>query len=375
MSFLFEDDVLVKLLIDSKLFNQLDKYAQQADAETKILAIKLTKDLIDQARQAYNPPGADIYVRDLTSLESYINYLHKNKILASDGKEIVIQTKGLASGVIIEQDKNLYKPYHDFMVHIGGLIEQINTLDEEAQKEGNQVMRPLVNSLKAEATIVFAMDFTSKKKDIAHGGPSFAISKGVVDHIVGDDSDNITNKTKGTETGVATKSRVTVSSVTGSPPFGSDDMISPLDMHEFIVNMYNLLLQSSNNLPEIIGLRTQFATLQQNISGNYNDWQQFIDRMPPISNASNYRDHVPYDHSQPYGAFSRLFPGGATGSNNPHGNAREAGVKLLQMIDLTRQALGLMQRSPQLMSIFKDFIPSQLRRAQTFINGLQSFTG
>ncbi len=165
------------------------------------------------------------------------------------------------------------------------------------------------------------------------------------------------------------KAKTTLTTITNTPPFGSDTLISPLDMHDFIVNMYNILLQSSDKLPEITGLRTQFATLQNSISGSYNDWQQFISSLPPESGAHNYRDHVPYVHANPYTSFLSLFPGGKAGS--PQGNAMDAMSRLMKMVETTSYALELMKRSPQLMSIFKDFIPIQLERAKNFMTGLR----
>jgi len=368
MTFLYDDKILVKFLSEAGMLDKLIKDAQVVEANAKDIALKLAKNLL-QSNTTIDGKDADLFVKDLVSLEAYLNYLLKNDRRTNDGMAIVLQGQGINGGPPPEANKQFYKPYGGFFVHVSGITNLINMLDVEAQKPGNEVMKPLVKNLKSAATKAFGADFTPQQLPDNPSKRPYNVS------MMGDESifDPDAKKNKGTETEVGARAKVTPNTISQTPPFGSDNLISPLDMYNFITNMDKLLLQSSNKLPEIAGLQTQFARLSNNILVNYNDWIGFINRMPPESSASNYHDHVPYNRSKPYSAFMSMFPGGNAGS--PQGHAIEAGARLTKMIETTSYALELMQRSPQLMTIFKDFVPVQLQRAKTFMNGLQSFPG
>jgi len=376
MTFLHEDRTLLNIILGSKILEKdLVVFAQEQGnhiAQINNLVNKLTnrlnEQLITTVSDAKLPEGEDgqvltgqLFLEDLIDLDSFISYLHKN---VTKVNKIPVISDRPTVGAATE-----YIQYEKYFIYKNGILHIMDYVKNFAAKSGKQLTIKTVNNLIKEINDKLHLNVgpigqvntsveqsNAKNKDIAHGGPSFAIGENSID--------NVNNKTE---------SNITPDTISQTPPFGSDNLISPLDMYNFVTNMYKLLLQSSNKLPEIGGLKTQFARLSNNILVNYNNWIGFINRMPPESSASNYHDHVPYNRSKPYSAFMSMFPGGNAGS--PQGHAIEAGARLMKMLETTSYALELMQRSPQLMTIFKDFVPVQLQRAKTFMNGLQSFPG
>lgn len=375
MSFLFEDDTLIKLMNDSGLLDKLNKYAQESNQEAKLLAIKLAKKLASEWVGEQGTNDTEIYVKDLVSLTAYLQYLDKYKKQSADGHPIALQAKNINAKQFADTYKKSYFPYNGFLVYVSGLKSLINELLIESEKDGNQVMKPLVNGLHAESIKSFGDAFNNTDED-EDGGTAENIEDpdGIPKNIPASTM-YMKHRPDGNKGSGKAKQETTLDqdleSMRNLLPFQSTSSLSPYDMTFFIRSFNNVLAKSVKqkvnlNAGPIVG---QFVQFNESIERNYTEWVNFCAKASALApNANSAREEVPYDLAgRPFTHLETLF------GNTP--NAREGAQRLLQMVSLTSQALLSLQRSPDLTNLLgKDIISSQTRRAQAFINNLETYT-
>jgi len=154
MSFLFELEVLGKLIIESGLFDSLYKSAQTREVETQQLALRLIDNLLNQV-DVSSDTSAEMYLKDLTSLDSLITFLEQNKIKYNN---LPIVLSGPV-GETYEELKNfpkdlyfIYKRSSEFIndmpicrIYKEGLIDFIEKLKTEFKN--NPLTQDVLNKL------------------------------------------------------------------------------------------------------------------------------------------------------------------------------------------------------------------------------------
>lgn len=374
MTFLHNDKVLVKLLADTGVLDTLTKHAQQVDTEAKIIATKLANILATQAVQSGQKNEPAVYVRDLVDLIAYLNFLLKTNQHAEDGKPIVIhQTAGgeATKEFLDSIDKNLYVQYQkDFWVHKAGLQSRLNELDIVANRTGNEVMKPLVKNLIVQANEGLGLKFESSQSlppnpydDEHSNGTNKKQTPSKMNDGKGDPNyKNVSLKDNGENEGDMEED---FSSIRNVLPFQSTSSISPYDMNLFVRTMHALLAKYPQLLAgPMLGQAEQFTS---EMNKNYAGWQAFvrtISSQNPSGNAAQALEEVPYNRAgMPNSQLEQIF------GNTP--NAREAANRLVQMINLSQQALVSLQRSPQIINLLgKDVVDGQVRQAQSLVTSL-----
>lgn len=374
MSFLFEEVVLAKLLVESGLFNSLSKYGQQVDNEAKQIAVKLTNNLMNQAINQSSSNDLPIYVQNLVDLDSYLNFLVKNGVRATGGKLITYHD---ASGTNPSPDAEAYTKYKEFYVLKDGLLEKLRELDIVANQVGNEVMKPLVKGLISQINNIFGITFESainppanpyenivgqdqlyNKSDGQHGN----VNSGQYKNVSFSPDSEVNNLTQ------HQKLQEDIIGVRNTLPFQSSTSISPYDITLFIRSMAQLLNNHKNLITgPMLG---QFQQFNSDIERNWTAWQNFISRVDStglVTNVKSLRDEVPYDRAnRPNTTLENLF------GNNL--NAKEAAQRLLQMVNLTQQAILSINRSPQMVDLLgKDVLNNQANQTRLFIESLTPF--
>jgi hypothetical protein len=379
MSFLFEDHTLVKILDESGLLSKLNKYAQDADAQAKLLAQKLADKLANELADHKGTADTEIYVKDLVSLEAYLNYLLKHNKKSDDGHRLVIQGgPGIGGEQLTEADKHLYMSYHGFFVYVSGVAGLVKQLLVESKKMGNEVMKPLVKGLHDEATKSFGEAFNTSDADEDEDGTD-ADETGDQDETTKSKGFPVTQNTfyakfKNTKNTKDNKSDPTkgqtsveqdLAGLRNALPFQSTDSLSPYDMQSFI-NAFSGLAAKFPNVGDG-RLNTESLQFRQAMDGNMAKWNTFINQVAtefPKSNAVSYQNRVPYNLAgRPFTGLTQIF------ASTP--KAEDASRYLLQMVRLVEQTLFSLQRAPDLVALLgKDIISNQVRLSQAFANKL-----
>jgi len=176
MSFLKDDKVLYKLLVDSGLINKaIYKYAQDA-ASVSDLAVKMIDNLRNSLSLMPTAPGSDeaeIYPRDLLTLGNFIAYLNRHKMY-QDGLLVVVDApKNPDASKYIQFESPFEKMQGMFrFVYKDGLIHLLNHLKEIADKNDDGIMRAMLIKLTEEANeklklkISMELDDTSTSDDL-----------------------------------------------------------------------------------------------------------------------------------------------------------------------------------------------------------------
>lgn len=386
MSFLFEEDILAKILIDSGEFERLIKSAQNANEQIKSIAQKMANNLLSQTTAQHDKPDADLYVRDLVNLDAYLTFLLTNR-QRFNGKLIVFHQ---AVGEALPPNPELYTLYHTFWVYKDGLKNRLTELDVISNQVGNEVMKPLVKGLIQEANQSLKLEYTREADESLPSNPyagqeqandkanknskqpskfqiGFSADESAIKNVIDDKNQSQSNA----------KSKQDLNALRDSMPFKSPNSLSPYDMYLFIHNVNNIL----QNNPKLISgpMGTQFERFNESIYSKYLDWQNFIAKLPnsnetPLnpstpttSDKNSLKEEVPFERgNRPLAMLTSLF-----GSTNA---AREAAQRLLQMVNLTHQALLSITRSAQLVDLLgKDIVANQTNQASNYADSLTPF--
>ena len=378
MSFLFKDDVLSELIVKSGLFEKLNKYGQQVSDEAKLVAVKLANNLMQQAVHAGDTSSkSEVYVQDLVSLDSFLNFLLKNEE-RFDGKLIVYHNATTAD--IQPPNPELYTKYKEWFIMKPGLLDRLRELDIASKQAGNEVMKPLLKGLIAEANQSLGLGFESQHDNVPanpydgqngnqKGGPGgqggnakvqvpFAIDESTADP----NYRNVSQKSNNDQQSL----NQDLEQLRNVLPFQSTTSISPYDITLFIRSMYQLVTKHQKLVTgPMLGQLKQFSA---DIERDYFEWQAFVGRATATaSNAQSAREDVPYDlGGRPNNGLETLF--GSTG------NAREAAQRLLQMVKLVEQTIMSINRSPNMSNLLgQDILAGQTQRARAFTDSLGPF--
>lgn len=372
MSFLFEDDTLITFLDKSGLLDKLNKYAQQTDNDVKLVAMKLAQKLGEEVTGNHGTDDTEIYVKDLVSLEAYLNYLYKNKKTSNDGHSLVLQSVGINGQQPGEKDKHLYMPYNGFFVYVSEVAGLINGLVIESEKKGNEVMKPLVKGLKTEATKAFGDAFTAHEQDSTDPN-ALPVTQNTLymksKNTPNADDQNSKNVSFKTKEKSGTTVQQDLASLRNVLPFQGSTSLSPYSMMFFIQSMNEILQKSYTQGINLHAgsLLGDFTEYYSSISRSYAEWMNFCAQASAVGpNANTARNKVPYDLSgRPFTGLESIF------GNTP--NAKLAAQRLLQMVNLTKQSLLSIQDSIDLMNILgKDIVSNQIRQAESFTNNLST---
>lgn len=371
MSFLYDDNVLAKLLIESGAFEQLNKYGQQVNNEAKLVAVKLANRLMQEAVQASDTSSdAEVYVQDLVSLDSFLNFLLKNE-QRFDGQLIVYHNATTEN--IEPPNPEMYVKYKDFFVLKAGLTERLKELDMASQQAGNEVMKPLLKGLIFEANKSLGLGYESQYSAVPanpYGSQSgnqagnngskvqvpFAMDESVADP-------NHKNVSQESEKQALQQD---IEQLRNVLPLQSSNSISPYDITLFVRSMYQLVAKH----PKLVTgpMLGQFKQFNADVERAYTEWQAFVGRATTNApNAQSAREDVPYDLSgRPNTGLEMLF-----GNTQ---NAREAGARLLHMLKLVEQSIMSINRSPTMTNLLgQDILSNQLTKAKAFIDSLGPF--
>jgi hypothetical protein len=370
MSFLFEDNILAKILIESKVFEQLNKYGQQVNDEAKLVAVKLTNRLMQEAVQASDTKShSEVYVQDLVSLDSFLNFLLKNEE-RFDGELIVYHNATTAD--IQPPKPELYVKYKDFFVLKAGLTDRLRELDIASKQAGNEVMKPLLKNLIEEANKNLGLGFESHHENLpanpfdndgnqkGQSGSKVQVPFAMNESTADPNYKNVSQKTE------QQTLQQDLEQLRNVLPLQSTSSLSPYDMTLFIRSMYQLVSKH----PKLVTgpMLGQFAQFNADIERAYAEWQSFVGRASSVaSNAQSAREDVSYDLAgRPNVGLEMTF------GNTP--NAREAAARLLHMVKLVEQSITSINRSPNMTNLLgQDILSGQVARAKAFIDSLGPF--
>lgn len=171
MSFIY--DLKKELMgIGLNFENKFIKSAQESDGRIAPLALKFIDNLESSLK--------DLYVKDLTNLETYLRYCLDHKIEV-DSKQLVYRYDNTNNvwnnGVNVNFDvlsddvKKLYSEYKSyFMVYKDGLVKNLNELLKKAQDNGNKVAQAMLGKLISEANSALSLTFKLTPVTEAAGG-------------------------------------------------------------------------------------------------------------------------------------------------------------------------------------------------------------
>lgn len=369
MSFLFEDEVLGKLILDSKMLEPtLRSFAQQtkpSSLPSKELVSKLFDRLNTQLISVVSPQGlpggetgqtitGQMFFEDLQSLDTFVSYLYKN-VAKFNGKTIVIKkTDGLTSDNYVE--------YEDKYIDINGLQHVLNVVKEQAKN--NLFTTKVVNNLLEE--ISEKLKLQADKIDLSDQKPVQAPTEQAVNqnsqkrpYLVSIKIDG--NLTEEENEKLAQK----VVDLGNVMPFRSNLTISPDDIYNFLLKSYQVLISPQKELQQA-DLVSRFQQLSVAAVASYNSWKLFINSLPPQLNAQTLVEEVPYDRSRrPFANLEARLNG-----TTP---AKKAVGFLLPMVNLAEQGLLALKRSPGISNILGDHLDNNLREAQSFADSLRPY--
>lgn len=375
MTFLYDDKVLLKLLIDSGAFDKVSKYAQYAQEQAKQLALQLAQDLLS-SNSSIAEKTPDLYVKDLVDLDSYLNFLLKNNTKAQDGKFIVINQGNAPSQDLLDSiDKKIYTLYKSFWIHKQGLSDLLYQLNVNAQLPGNEVMKPLVKKLFEQTNQLgvkfdnmvsknpYEEDNETKKQPTSNVQVPFGISQTTADDAAGQNSDTKSDKDQANNA-----SQAELENALNNLPFKHNGWLSPYDMQSFIINISRYI--HSNPKLNNSRLGVEFTNYLDNMNQNVGLWNSLINKVSAEisnSNAKSYRLKVPYDLSQrPTVVLEQIF------GSTP--NARSAAQILLTMVNLMEQSFDSLRESTVFSALIsQDKLNSQINQAQSYANSLGPF--
>lgn len=382
MSFLYNENVFYKLLADTGILQSLTKEAQNAEMQAIDIAKKMAQRLlISETMKGVNEGDTPLYVQDLSSLESFLNYLYKNQKRASDGNALVLQGGGINGAAPRDEVKDSYISWNGFWIHKQGILKYLGPLEIEANKPGNEIMKAmlghLIKEIEQQLKIKYESvlhvpttdDFDKDNKDQTKakpkgGNPMVGIKYSPDSQEIEQTSD----KGKGDKKQSMDSA---IQSLTNVLPFPEDNRLSPFNMHAFITNIAKVVkdypqLGDDHTNGEFVG------TFNNDIIRNFEAWKSYLGGLSNGADAAHnmlsYVNSVPYNvHSgRPNSGLEQIF--GSTMKAHP------AATMLLQMCRLSEQALQSLQTSPGLSSrIGKDVLANQLKKAQLFIEKLSTF--
>jgi len=422
MTFLHEDYTLLNLILGSKILDKdLVKFAQYDSlvlAQINNLVNKLTdrlhEQLITTVPDASLPEGEDgqiftgqLFLQDLVDMDSFVAYLVQN---VTKVNRIPVITKQPSLGASKE-----YLQYGEYHIYKDGLLHIMEYVKNFAAQSGKLLTVKTVDRLIAEINSKLPAVHISPVEQSGGAGYDDAVdaaAKAVKRYQSAVESAGlISNKTTSPAVGGATDKadkakadkaksdaslQASLQGIKANPPLDPSSLsISPLHMHDFILNMYNILSAGSasrSTLPEpqltdpwlkpstaslqrfaddSTFLLQQFAQFKDAISGNFNAWQSFInDVATEHPNVRIFRDVVTYNAARPWNSLEANFPGGAQDpslprGSAPRGHAIQAAARLRQMVDVIQASLVTIAQSPQLMNLLgKDFVSSQSAKAR-----------
>jgi hypothetical protein len=394
MSFLFQDDVLAKLLVESGLFADLNKYGQQVSSDAKLVAAKLAKSLMEQAIDQSGARDEQVYVQNLADLDSYLNYLWKNGVKDATGDLISYHD---TAGNTPPKNPSLYTKYMKgnedtgFYVIKDALLGKLRELDEAVSQAGNEVMKPLVKGLIEQVNSTFGTSYESQvHKDDKTGAPTAPhtdvagnsslptaqpIAQGTPGNLqnisYNPNDPNAQNASNTQEESHGNGANSSLQTLLGNLPFQTADALSPYAMQSFIGNAANLASALQPQLKDG-RLNVELTQFANSINSEVSEWNSFVNS-PPVggvggANASAYQTEVPYDRAnRPFSTLETIF-----GSQF---KAKESVQRLLQMVLLVQQTIASIKRSPMLTNaIGSNILDNQSRQATAFTNSLTAYS-
>lgn len=370
-SFLYSYRVLNNLGILDTLLKEAQNTELQAIEIAKKMAQKL---LVSETIKDIDAKNTPIYVQDLTDLNSFLNYLYKNKKRADDNALLVLQSKGIGGQQPQEELKSNYILYNDFWIHKEGLLHYLSLLEIEANKPNNEIMKTLLSHLIKEIKDKLQLSYESVlniSKELPENSTEEAKNKGRYPHLglkYSPNDENIQNVNVNVENEEVNQDIVNLHNTL---PFQSNNALSPYDMHAFINAIAQIFLKAPSLGDARLGNEFE-VQFKNNMNTNINNWNSYLNKLAsqyPNLNILSYMNSVPYNiySGRPNSSLEQIFGSKMT--------AQSAVNLLLQMVHLCEQALQTIQNnSPQLVKLLgKDIITNQMKQARAFIEKLSSF--
>jgi hypothetical protein len=382
MSFLFKDEVLAKLLIESGVFEKLNKFGQQVSNDAKSIARKLADTLLQQSvQESFATPELQIYAQNLVSLDHFLTFLYDNK--DRDDGDLIVYHNAVVGQDIPPEKVELYTKYKEFFVLKKGLIKRLHELNAASSEAGNELMKPLLQKLIPEANEKLALGFEAQQAGaVSNQQGESQVGKGTTPTTTTGDSavnpaasdpnykrvsvQNESEEEKPDQLGNSLKNLMS------NLPFQSTDTISPDDMESFIDGLFTISAMLNNEYFQNERFKSDVLKYHLAMSNDMASWVSFINKVAqqiPASNATSYKTQVPFDlGGRPITELEQIF------GSTP--NARSAAQILLKMILLMQQSLYTIKRSPQLVDrLSQEVIDNQLQRSKAFADQLGPFQG